>query len=159
MRMFQPRRHEMPGLNTASLPDLIFTVLFFFMVVTHMQKETVKVKFRTPQGTELTRLTKKNSVTYIYIGRPTAELRKVYGSGTRIQLNDKFISPAEVADYVAAERNRMSPEDQEQMTVSIKADRGTKMGIISDVKQALREAKAYRINYSATDKRQHGVNQ
>ena len=61
MRMFQRRRHEVPGLNTASLPDLIFTVLFFFMIVTHMQKETVKVKFRTPQGTELTRLTKKTS--------------------------------------------------------------------------------------------------
>lgn len=157
MRMFQRRRHEVPGLNTASLPDLIFTVLFFFMIVTHMQKETVKVKFRTPQGTELTRLTKKTSVTYIYIGRPTAELRKVYGKATRIQLNDKFISPSEVADYVSAERNRMSPEDQEQMTVSIKADRGTRMGIISDVKQALREAKAYRINYSATDKRVNGA--
>ncbi len=135
MTMFQRRRHEVPGLNTASLPDLIFTVLFFFMIVTHMQKVAVKVQFRTPQGTELTRLTKKTSVTYIYIG------------------NDKFTPAAEVADYVTAERNRMSPEDQEQMTVSIKADRGTHMGIISDVKQALREAKAYRINYSATEKK------
>ena len=118
MTMFQRRRHEVPGLNTASLPDLIFTVLFFFMIVTHMQKVAVKVQFRTPQGT-----------------------------------NDKFTPAAEVADYVTAERNRMSPEDQEQMTVSIKADRGTHMGIISDVKQALREAKAYRINYSAAEKK------
>ena len=145
MTMFQRRRHEVPGLNTASLPDLIFTVLFFFMIVTHMQKVAVKVQFRTPQGTELTRLTKKTSVTYIYIGRPSADLRKTF--------NDKFTPAAEVADYVTAERNRMSPEDQEQMTVSIKADRGTHMGIISDVKQALREAKAYRINYSAAEKK------
>ena len=119
MTMFQRRRHEVPGLNTASLPDLIFTVLFFFMIVTHMQKVAVKVQFRTPQGTELTRLTKKTSVTYIYIGRPSADLRKTFGNGTRIQLNDKFTPAAEVADYVTAERNRMSPEDQEQMTVSI----------------------------------------
>ena len=153
MTMFQRRRHEVPGLNTASLPDLIFTVLFFFMIVTHMQKVAVKVQFRTPQGTELTRLTKKTSVTYIYIGRPSADLRKTFGNGTRIQLNDKFTPAAEVADYVTAERNRMSPEDQEQMTVSIKADRGTHMGIISAVKQALRQAKAYRINYSATEKK------
>lgn len=153
MSMFQRRHHEVPGLNTASLPDLIFTVLFFFMIVTHMQKETVKVRFRTPQGTELTRLTKKTSVTYIYIGKPTAEYRRFFGNSTRVQLNDRFISPSEVADYVTAERNSMSPEDQQQMTVSIKADRGTKMGVISDVKQALREAKAYRINYSATQKK------
>lgn len=118
-----------------------------------MQKVAVKVQFRTPQGTELTRLTKKTSVTYIYIGRPSADLRKTFGNSTRIQLNDKFTPASEVADYVTAERNRMAPEDQEQMTVSIKADRGTHMGVISDVKQALRVAKAYRINYSATEKK------
>ena len=65
-------RRQMPQLNTASLPDLIFTVLFFFMVVTHMRTVTLKVSFRVPQGTELTRLTKKTAVSYIYIGRPTA---------------------------------------------------------------------------------------
>ena len=76
------------------------------------------------------------------------------GTGTQIQLNDKFATAPEVMDYMSAEKKRMSPEDQEQMTVSIKADRGTRMGIISDVKQALREAKAYRISYSATEKKQ-----
>lgn len=149
MTMFKRRRHEVPALNTSSLPDLIFTVLFFFMIVTHMQKVAVKVQFRTPQGTELTRLTKKTAVTYIYIGKPSGELRKVYGNETRIQLNDKFAAPSEVANYVRSERDRMSPEDQQQMTVSIKADRGTRMGIINDVKQSLRQAKAYRISYSA----------
>lgn len=145
---FKRRSHVVPGLNTASLPDLIFTVLFFFMIVTHMQKVAVKVQYRAPQGTQLTRLTKKSSVTYIYIGRPTADLQKIYGRGTRIQLNDKFASPQEIPGYVSAERDRMSPEDQEQMTVSIKADRDTRMGIIGEVKQALRRAKAYRISYS-----------
>lgn len=158
MSMFQRKRHAVPGLNTASLPDLIFTVLFFFMIVTHMQKVAVKVQYRTPQGTELTRLTKKTAVSYIYIGRPQADLRQAYGSATRIQLNDKFASPAEVADYVAAERERMSPDDQQQMTVSIKADRATPMGIISDVKQSLRLAKAYRVNYSATETQAYRVN-
>lgn len=151
MSMFRRKRHVVPGLNTSSLPDLIFSVLFFFMIVTHMQKVAVKVQYRTPQGTELTRLTKKTAVTYIYIGRPTSDLRKKFGGNTRIQLNDKFASPSDVADYVSAEKERMSPEDQQQMTVSIKADKGTKMEIINDVKQSLRQAKAYRINYSATD--------
>ena len=152
MSMFNRRRYEVPGLNTASLPDLIFSVLFFFMIVTHMQKVAVKVQFRTPQGTELTRLTKKTAVTYIYIGKPEGNLQKTLGTATRIQLNDKFGSLDEVVDYISAERDRMSPEDQQQMTVSVKADRTTKMSIIDNVKQALRKAKAYRISYSATDK-------
>lgn len=153
MSMFQRKHYAMPGLNTASLPDLIFTVLFFFMVVTHMQKVAVKVQYRAPQGTELTRLTKKSAVTYIYIGRPTAGLQRVAGSETRIQLNDKFATAADVSDYVSQEKDRMAPEDQQQMTVSIKADRDTRMGVITDVKQALRQAKAYKINYSAVERK------
>jgi biopolymer transport protein ExbD len=149
MTMYRRRSHQVPGLNTASLPDLIFSVLFFFMIVTHMQKVAVKVKYRVPQGTELTRLTKKSAVTYIYIGQPSNTRHTAHG--TRVQVNDKFASPAEVADYVAAERQRMSPEDLDQMTVSIKADRNTPMSIIADVKMALRQAKAYRITYSATE--------
>ena len=152
MSMFNRRRYEVPGLNTASLPDLIFSVLFFFMIVTHMQKVAVKVQFRTPQGTELTRLTKKTAVTDIYIGKPEGNLQKTIGTATRIQLNDKFGNLDDVVDYISAERERMSPEDQQQMTVSVKADRTTKMSIIDNVKQALRKAKAYRISYSATDK-------
>lgn len=152
MSMFKIRRHEVPGLNTASLPDLIFTVLFFFMIVTHMRKVTLKVKYQVPQGTELTRLVKKSAVSYIYIGKPSADQKGHYGDSTRIQLNDKYASAPDVMDYVASEKARMQPEDQQQMVVSIKADKGTKMGIINDVKLALRQAKAYKINYSATDK-------
>ena len=152
MSMFKRRKYEVPGLNTASLPDLIFTVLFFFMIVTHMQKVAVKVKYQVPQGTELTRLTKKSAVSHIYIGKPTKEMQAKYGTATQIQLNDKFASAPEVMDYISAEKKRMSPEDQKLMTVSIKADQDTKMGVITDVKQALRQAKALKISYSATEK-------
>lgn len=150
--LFRRRSREVPGLNTSSLPDLIFSVLFFFMIVTHMRQVTLKVKYQVPQGNELARLTKKSAVSYIYIGRPVSNTGKVMGDTTLIQLNDKYVTPVEVMDYVGAERKRMSAEDQEQMTVSIKADKDTKMGVIADVKQALRQAKALRINYSASEK-------
>ena len=149
MSMFKRTRREIPGLNTSSLPDLIFTVLFFFMIVTHMRKVTLKVKYQVPQGTELTRLTKKTAVSYIYIGKPVTGT--VQGN-TVIQLNDKYATTTDIIDYIAAEKSRMSPEDQQQMTVSIKADKNTKMGIISEVKQALRKSKALKISYSATEK-------
>lgn len=146
MSMFGRKEREVPRLNTSSLPDLIFVVLFFFMIVTHMRKVMVKVRYQVPQGTELTRLTKKSAVSYIYIGKPAGS------NQTCVQLNDKLTTAPEVMDYVVAERNRMSPEDRQRMTVSIKADKDTKMGVIMDVKQALRQAKAHRINYSATEK-------
>ncbi len=150
-RRRQPRR--VPNLNTSSLPDLIFTVLFFFMIVTHMRTQAVKVRYRMPQGTELTRLTKKSAVSYVYIGRPQSADGKVQSNKTCIQLNDKWATTDEVTDYMVAERNRMSPEDVEQMTVSIKADRQTPMGVVTDVKQALRKAKALKISYSATERK------
>ena len=148
MSMFRRRlRHDVPALNTASLPDLIFTVLFFFMIVTHMRQVTLKVQYLVPAGTELTKLTKKSAVTYIYIGN-----RGERNGETCIQMNDKLISVDEVQDYVIAERNSMSPDDAAAMTVSIKADRLVPMGIITDVKQALRKANALRINYSAVSR-------
>lgn len=153
MSLFRKMSHEVPELNTSSLPDLIFSVLFFFMIVTHMRQVTLKVEYRAPQGKELTRLVKKSAVTHIYIGKPTKALQTKYGQQTMIQINDKFVTPEEVMDYVLAEKQRMSPEDQRLMTVSIKADKGTKMGVIMDVKQALRQAKVLRINYSATEEK------
>ena len=68
-RMFHRNNHEVPALNTSSLPDLIFTVLFFFMIVTHMRDVELKVRYEVPQGTELQKLTHKSAVIYIYVAR------------------------------------------------------------------------------------------
>ena len=152
MSMFRRhRRHDVPALNTASLPDLIFTVLFFFMIVTHMRQVTLKVQYQVPAGTELTKLTKKSAVTYIYIGARSEEQGARSGDSF-IQMNDKLVSVDEIQDYVIAERNTMSPDDASAMTVSIKADRMVPVGIITDVKQSLRKANALRINYSAVSR-------
>ena len=142
----------MPELNTSSLPDLIFTMLFFFMIVTTMREVTLMVQFRSPQATELEKLEKKSLVTFIYIGKPTKELQAKMGEETRIQLNDRFADVNEVGDYIYQERENMKESDQPFMQVSIKADKETKMGIITDVKQALRQSYALNINYSAAQR-------
>lgn len=148
MAGFKKSDREMPEMNTSSLPDLIFTILFFFMCVVSMREVTLQVKFVTPQGTELEKLTKKSVVSYIYVGPPTDQLRPKYGSGTRIQVNDRFIEPREVMDFVAAERQGMS--NQAEQIISIKADQHTQMGVITDIKEVLRKSWALRLNYSAT---------
>ena len=143
---------SLPKLNTSSLPDLIFSLLFFFMMVTTMREVALKVQFKAPQGTELEKLEKKSLVTFIYVGVPTQEYQKQLGSESRIQLNDSFAEVSEIQDYIIGERASMKEEDQPQMTVSLKVDRDTKMGIVTDIKEALRRAYALKINYSAAKK-------
>lgn len=138
----------MPEMNTSSLPDLIFTILFFFMMVTTMREVTLKVKFTVPQGTELEKLEKKSVVSFIYVGPPADHLRAQMGSTSRIQLNDRFAEPAEIQDFVLAERKGLM--NQAEQVMSIKADQRTPMGIITDIKEVLRKCYALRINYSAT---------
>jgi biopolymer transport protein ExbD len=140
---------EMPELNTSSLPDLVFAILFFFMMVTSMREVTLKVQFRAPQATELQKLEKKSLVTFIYVGKPTQEFITKMGSESRIQLNDKFAEISEVGAYIGQEKSSMKEEDQPFMTVSIKGDKETKMGLVTDLKQALRDAYALKISYSA----------
>ncbi len=153
--MAQIRRNAkrgMPKLNTSSLPDIIFMLLFFFMSVTTMKETSYKVRFTVPQATELTKMENKSLVRYIYIGTPTEEFRKQYGHETRIQLNDQFAEVSEIEDYIVNERSAMAEQDQGQMTVSIKADKETRMGVIADVKQALRRAYALKISYASTQR-------
>lgn len=140
----------MPELNTSSLPDLIFSILFFFMIVTSMREVTLKVDFEVPAGTELSKLEKKSLVSYIYIGKPTREYRAKLGTESRIQLNEDFAEVNAIHEYIVQEREAMKEHDKPFMKVSLKIDQETQMGIVTDVKMALREAYALNINYSAT---------
>ena len=145
-------KREMPALNTSSLPDIIFMLLFFFMSVPSMKEVTYKVQIQNPSATELTKLEKKSLVRYIYVGTPTKEFQKAFGSETRIQLDDAFADKSEIADYIINERSAMNESEQGLMTVSIKADKETRMGIIADIKQELRKAYALKISYAATQR-------
>ena len=146
MRKLRRRSYDVPELNTAALPDLIFTVLFFFMIVTHMRDVERKVQYQVPEGQRLEQLGHKSSVVYIYIGKPVGN----QGDSVGIQLNNRLVSVDELGAWVKAERQKMSPDDAARMTISIKADRDTPMGVINDVKRALRSAQALNISYSAT---------
>ncbi|MDD3196560.1 MAG: biopolymer transporter ExbD [Paludibacter sp.] len=140
---------ETPAMSTTSLPDIIFILLFFFMAVTSMKEVTYKVKVSPPSATEIQKLENKSLVRYIYVGEPMRDFREQYGTSTRIQLNDQFADIADLEQFITLERSAMKEEDQNVMTVSIKADKDTKMGIITDIKQALRRAYALKIVYQA----------
>ena len=136
----------MPVLNTATLPDMVFIILFFFMITTTMRTEAILVRQILPTATEVVRLERRSLVTFIYVGPP---VNTALGTGTRIQLNDRFADPADIQDFITQERAAMSEADQPFMTVSLKADENTRMSYIMDVTQALRRAYALRVSYSA----------
>ena len=142
------------AINTASLPDIVFMLLFFFMVSTTMRETEVQVKVTIPDASEVKKLEKKSLVSYIYIGRPISHVETLYGSEPLIQLNDKLINeegiPYEsIQDFVLFEREKLPESDKNRMVMSLRIDGNIPMGKVDDVKQALRRAKALIINYSA----------
>ena len=138
------RRHGVPSLNVASMPDLIFTVLFFFMIVTHMRSDEVKVRLAVPAGSEVKKLVGHPAIINIYIGMDKS-------SRWAVQLNGEMVTASEVPARISAIRGKLSPENAERLTVSLRADRHAPMGLVSDVKEALQKSYALKINYSATE--------
>lgn len=136
-------------ISTASLPDIVFMLLFFFMVATVLRKEDPLVRTLVPAATELTQLAKKNFVSTINIGAPMPNYQEKYGTAPRIQLNDQFAEPQDIIEFVENERLQREERMRPYMTFALKVDKNAKMGLVTDVKQELRKAGALKITYSA----------
>jgi len=149
MSKFQKKKKADPEVSTASLPDIIFMLLFFFMVVTVMRTSELKIDLVIPEATELQKLQKKSLVNHIYIGKPKEKYKDVYGSAPRIQLGDKFSTEADIPLFLEKHRIKVPERQQGLITTSLRVDGEATMGIVQDVKTALRKASQLRVNYSA----------
>jgi len=137
--MIRRNSHDLPGLNLASMPDLIFTVLFFFMIVTHMREVDLKVKYEVPAGTEVKKMNQKTAVINLYLGEGG------------IQIDNELVTLQGIVPYINQVRKNLSAENQERLTISLKADKKTPMGLISDVKRELQKAYAVKVNYAGSE--------
>ena len=142
-------KKEVPAMSQGSLSDIVFMLLFFFMVTTQMRETENKVQVKTPSASEVVKLERKDLNSYINVGQPIKSLQAQYGTEARIQLNDSFKTTDDIRDFIAAERESKSEGDRQFMTVSIRADQDVRMGIITDIKQELRRCSALKIMYSA----------
>lgn len=143
------KKRESGAISTASLPDIVFMLLFFFMVATVLRTEEEMVKVVRPEASELYRIEKKHLIRYVNIGPPQDARR---GTEPVIQLNDQFAGPERVREWVENERGTIIEAEQSKMWVSLKVDQDTKMGIVTDVKQELRQASALKVLYSANSR-------
>ena len=134
-------RREVPSINTASLPDMIFTLLFFFMIVTNMRTVPVMTQFNLPMAQELQKLEEQSLIVYVMVGQ-----------NTPIQLNSDFISLEEVPAHLETVINNVSQENRGKLIAVLKIDQDVPMGLVNDIKQHLRQAGILTIHYSAQKK-------
>ena len=151
MAQFKKKVKTSQEIPTAALPDIIFMLLFFFMVSTVMRDTTLMIENTVPQASQLTKLEKKSLVSYIYVGKPTAKMQAKLGKEPRIQVNDVLITAEEIPMFVLEEKAKLG-EDGDKITMSLKVDNQTKMGIIVDIRQKLRDANALKLNYASKPK-------
>ncbi len=137
---------SVPAINTGSMSDIIFMFLFFFMVITTMRESTLYVKIKPPAATEVQKLEKKSLVSFIYVGFP--QNAAVYGKEPRIQLNDQISEVSDIKEFIEKEKAARDEIDRQLLTTSLKVDKEAKMGIVTDIKQELRQVSAFKINYS-----------
>lgn len=150
MSKFKKKRGaSTPEVSTASLPDIIFMLLFFFMVVTVMKESTLKVQVSVPNATELEKLERKSLVHHIYVGKPTAQYQTQYGTAPRMQLNDQFAVVDDIPLFLEQEKLKVNEKERDFLTTSLRVDKEATMGIVSDVKTKLRKSNQLKINYSA----------
>ena len=135
-----------PEISTASLPDIIFMLLFFFMVVTVLRDAELKVKVKTPKVTELTKLEEKSLVNYLYIGRPLERYRPLYGTKPRLQLGDKFSSVKDIPLFLEKHKIKVPENRHAQITSSLRVDGDVTMGVVQDVKTELRKSNQLKVN-------------
>jgi biopolymer transport protein ExbD len=136
-----------PAINTSALPDIVFMLLFFFMVATKMRDKEMKVKTQLPQATEVEKLEKKSRLHYIFVGPP---LNESFGTTPRIQLDDAFATIDDIQQYITLKNNEKDEKEIPFMTTSLKADKTVKMGIVTDIKQELRKVNALKLSYTAS---------
>lgn len=146
MSKFKKSSNTSQDIPTSALPDIIFMLLFFFMVTTVLRETEIMVEQQIPKATQLQKLQKKSLVSYMYIGKPKDA--KKYGAEPLIQVNDVFMDVDNIVLWVTQEKDKLSEVERDQITISLKVDSEAKMGIVSDVQQELKEANARKVLYS-----------
>lgn len=150
MSKFKKKANTKQEIPTSSMPDVVFMLLFFFMVTTKMRETSINVEQQMPQATQLRTLAKKSLISYLYIGAP--KKTDEFGTEAKIQANDVFIEPKGVIQWVNSEKAKLDEVERDAITISLKVDVESKRGLIADVETELRRANARKLLYSANQR-------
>ena len=146
MNKFKTSSNTSQEIPMAALPDIIFMLLFFFMVTTIVRPHEIMVEQKIPKATQLRKIEKKSLVAHFNIGAPKNVNQ--YGVEPKIQYNDVFIETRQIPQHVEEARAKLSEPEKDKLTISLKVDEKVKMGIVSDVETQLKEVNALKVIYN-----------
>ena len=141
-------KRGLPAISTGSLPDIVFILLFFFMVTMVMREEKVLVQIEEPTAEETEKLENRSLVSYVRIG-PPIDANK--GDQPLVQLGDDFGTVEQVGEFIELERTNTLEALRNKRTTSLKVDQNTRMSLVNDVKQELRQVYALKLLYATVD--------
>lgn len=133
MKFEKKRASTKQEIPTSSMPDIVFMLLLFFMVSTTLREVDVLVQFKLPEAEAIEKIENKRLISYIWVG-----------NDMRIQLNDNIVKMDEIKPIMYKKRTELP-----NVIVSLRVDKNSDMGIVTDIQQELRKADCRRINYSA----------
>lgn len=136
MKFEKKRASVKQEIPTASMPDIIFMLLLFFMVTTTMREVELLVDYKLPDAEALEKIENKRLVSYIWVGK----------SG-KIQIDDSIVQIDNIRTIMYGKAQELP-----SIIVSLRVDVGGRMGLVTDIQQELRKAYCLRINYSANIK-------
>lgn len=141
------------AVSTASLPDIVFMLLFFFMVVTVMRDKDPLVEVKLPKASEIEKIEDKEKAAFISVGPPVDKKR---GKDPVLQLNDDYADVGDIAQFVYDTKESKDESIKNKLIWVLNVDKETKMGKVSAVKDELRKASALKIMYQSTEDRTLG---
>lgn len=136
MKFEKKRAGTKQEIPTASMPDIVFMLLLFFMVTTTLREVDVLVDFKLPEAEAIEKIENKRLISYLWVGKDK-----------RIQINDSIVRLEEIQPIMYGKSQAMP-----NVIVSLRIDQGSDMGLVTDIQQELRKAYCLRINYSANIK-------
>lgn len=149
--MFRKKTRAIPVISTASLTDIIFILLFFFMVTSTIRLNTSHVKVKLPPAQTVEKRKDDPSVCYVYIGEPQGKQNASLSTdGMAVQVNDDMVAVGNIANAIKAERSKLPKYQQDKFTVSLKIHKDAKMKLVKAVKAQLKAAGATMVDYSGT---------
>ncbi len=132
------RKDSKPGIPLASMPDIIFILLLFFMVSTVLKEIDVKVQYDLPEATTSEKFDNRRLNAWLYIGRDG-----------RIQVNDVVVGVENIREKFEVIRARMN-----NVVVQLRVDKNVPMSLVEKVQLELRKAKCLRVNYISSKSKQ-----
>ena len=155
MSKFKKKAQVKQEIPTSSMPDVVFILLFFFMVTTEIREVTVEVQQRIPEASQMRKLARKSLVTNLFVGEPRKT--EQFGKEAKIQANDVFIEPKDIVLWVSKEKDKLAENERDQLTVALKVDNEAKRGIIADVETELRKANSRKVLYTTVSKKEENL--